>query len=141
MRADLLAGADRNDVQMVVEYRLAGGGAIELANPHAIGLQGRLNRSGKAPAGNRNRDKAGLIDIQQARKMRFDDDQSMTFTGRIDIHKAQGRIIFVNLVTRNPTLDDFAKDAVIILLHGLLSIFIQHRCVLGKGHNQTSAPT
>jgi hypothetical protein len=27
------------------------------------------------------------------------------------------------------------------LLHGLLSIFIQHRCVLGKGRNQTSAPT
>ena len=73
---------------MIMEYRLAGGGTVILAKPHTIGLQGGLNRLGNAPAGDRHRDQAGLIDIQQGGKMRLGDHQGMPLVGRVDVHKA-----------------------------------------------------
>ncbi len=120
MRRHRHAFPARHDMEMNVEDALARGGAIVLLEQDAVGRKRLVHRPGQFLRGRHHRRQALGRQVQDILCALLGNHQHMAFGLRHHIHESERPVVFMEFHTGNLAAQDFGKDVVGVIGHGVI---------------------
>src|SRR6516165_4637480 len=105
-------GPPRDQVEMKVRHRLEGRRAVGLEEVEPVGRQRALERQGNALRGRYRRLEVGHGGLEDGRRVRPRDHETVPVVERVDVHEGEGPLVLEDPRRRNLTVTDLAEDAV-----------------------------
>ena len=117
-----LAHAARDQVQVVVEDGLAGGGAVQLEDADAVRRKDLAHRLRQAPRQRSDRGEIRVLAVEQVDRVALRDHQHVSVRGREEIHEDERARVLAHHVRRRLLAHDLAEDALVrrdAFVHGI----------------------